>query len=59
MRWWMLRAMRAELRARKAEHRAALAERVVQAAIKRMSDDELLEIRQEIGGDNDGAGNTG
>jgi hypothetical protein len=53
----MVRALRGELRASKAEKRAALAERLAAAAMKRLSDDQLLELKKEIGGetdDNDG-----
>jgi hypothetical protein len=48
---WMVRALRAELWGRRQQRRAELAERVAAAAMKRLSDDELLEIRHEIGGE--------
>lgn len=52
---WMLRALKSERRARKAERRAELAERIVSATIKRLTDEELLQVREEIrgGGENE------
>lgn len=49
LRQWMLRALRAERRARHAERRADLAERVARAAMTRLSGDDLLAVRDEIG----------
>jgi hypothetical protein len=50
VRHWMLRALRAEMRARQAERRAHLAEMLAVTAMGRLSDGDLLAVRDEIGG---------
>ena len=47
--WWRLRALRAERRARRAERSATLAQHLAVAAIKRLSDDALVDLRNEMG----------
>jgi hypothetical protein len=54
LRRWMLRAMQAERRARLAERRARLAEMLAVAAMGRLSDSDLLAVRDEMGGNADG-----
>lgn len=48
---WMIRALRAERRAAREEKARHLAERVAGAAMKRLSDSELIEVRDELAGE--------
>lgn len=50
LRQWMVRALRAERRARSAERRARLAESVATAAMRKLPDDKLRELRDELEG---------